>query len=89
MDETEWQHDAQAKRVLAIFAGENPWRDDFEMATEHARSADPESLFNCGSRRKRTWSRSSRAGSETSASEAGPMTMAGSRAAEEDRDAIQ
>ena len=83
MDETEWQHDAQAKRVLAIFAGENPWRDDFEMATEHARSADPESLFNCGSRRKRTWSRSSRAGSETSASEAGPMTMAGSR------DAIQ
>ena len=35
-------------------------------------------------RRKRTWSRSSRA-SETSASEAGPMTMAGSRAAEEGR----
>ena len=50
MDKTEWQLDAQAKRVLAIFAGENPWRDDFEMATEHARSADPESLYNCGSR---------------------------------------
>ena len=31
MDEREWQHDAQAKRVLAIFAGENPWRDDFEI----------------------------------------------------------
>ena len=50
MDETEWQQDAQAKRVLAIFAGENPWRDDFEMAMEHSRSADPESLYNCGSR---------------------------------------
>ena len=50
MNEKDWQHDAQAKRVLAIFAGENPWRDDFEMATEHARSADPESLYNCGSR---------------------------------------
>ena len=57
MDESEWQHDAQAKRVLAIFNGENPWRDDFEMATERARSADTESLFGCGSKRKRTWSR--------------------------------
>ena len=82
MDEKDWQHDAQAKRVLAIFAGENPWRDDFEMATEHARSADPESLFNCGSRRKRTWSRSSRAASEASEA-AGPTT---SRAAAEEED---
>ena len=87
MDETEWQHDAQAKRVLAIFAGENPWRDDYEMATEHARSADPESLFNCGSRRKRTWSRSSRAASE--ASEAAGPTTSRAAAEEEDRGAIQ
>ena len=57
VDESEWQHDAQAKRVLAIFNGENPWRDDFEMATERARSTDTESLFGCGSKRKRTWSR--------------------------------
>ena len=56
-DESEWQHDAQARRVLAIFNGENPWRDDFEMATEKAREADAESLFGCGSKRKRTWSR--------------------------------
>ena len=50
-------HYVQARRVLAIFNGENPWKDDFEMATERARSTDAESLFGCGSKRKRTWSR--------------------------------
>ena len=81
VNEKDWQHDAQARRVLAIFAGENPWKDDYEMATKHARSADPESLFNCGSRRKRTWS--GMASEEAAASES--ETLTGLRREEEDR----
>ena len=81
VNEKDWQHDAQARRVLAIFAGENPWKDDYEMATKHARSADPESLFNCGSRRKRTWSGRAPEEAAASASE----TLTDLRREEEDR----
>ena len=60
-------------------------RDDFEMATEDARSADAESLFGCGSRRKRTWSRSSRTSEASSASEAATSVTATAARMEEDR----